>query len=83
MRVRPRIAGYSSRWMRPTQANTRAAWLQSVQVCSSPHCWVRPLDRSTLGLRVGWAGGFQSGSTPSPINHNASSEGRSRDVPQG
>ena len=47
-----------------------------MQVCSSPHCWVRPLDRSTLGLHVGWPGGFQIGSTPSPINHNASSEGQ-------
>jgi hypothetical protein len=56
----------------------RAACLQSVQVRSSPHCWVRPLDRSTLGLRVGWAGGFQIGSTPSPINHNASSGGAGR-----
>jgi len=54
-----------------------------VQVCSSPHCWVNPLHRSTLALRVGRAGGFQISSTPSPINHNASSEGRSREVPQG
>ena len=36
-----------------------------------------------LGIAGGWPGGFQIGSTPSPINHNASSEGRSRDVPRG
>ena len=66
-RVRPRIAGYSSRWMRPTQSNARAACLQSVQVRSSPHCWVRPLDRSTWGLRVGWAGGSRSVRPPARL----------------
>ncbi len=35
---------------------------------ASTHKWV--MHRSTLGLHVGRAGGFQSGSTPNPINRS-------------
>ena len=38
----------------------------------STHRWVTPLFRSTLGLSEGCRAGFQSGTTPSPISHNAS-----------
>ena len=36
-----------------------------------------------MGFLRGWAGGFQITATPKPINHNASSVGRSRGDPQG